>query len=417
MSKYPAQIDNDTSLPKVVDNLSPAKGDSVNRLRAAIIAIENELGVKPSGVYSTVRARLDALEGTVNGITTTELGGDLEGFLFNPTVAGIKNRPISDVAPSLNQVLTWNGIAWEPASPSTIVLDVLPTSVLLPADISFLAGDGYTASSSPTRIGARIIDLNLFPLSYPDGRVRTIKFIGDLEVTNPNTTAVLQIKNITNNIVIYNSQLQSSSVSSEEVSAIIYGGDASDGYLSDDCCDLTMYEAQLYLLNSQTPSDLAICRNARIEFTYSPPILVTALVPLALPTDLNFVAGYELNGFTTPAGIGGRKVDMTKFPIALSDGRIRNVKFMCDVEISAPGVDGYIQLWDTTHNVLVTGTQFHFTNLLVTEYSSTLTVGSANGNLRNDVTARYEVRIWKVSGSPTDRVICNNARIQVTYAL
>jgi len=414
MSKFPAQIDTDITLPKVTDNLSPVRGDSVNRLRAAIIAIENELGIKPSGIYSTVRARLDSLESAVNAVVTTNLSGDLDNYLFSPTVTGLQTRPISNVAPTVNQVLTWSGIAWIPQTLSNVIVNVLPTSVVLPSDIQFLSGDGYSNSSSPTRVGSRAVDLNLFPSSYPDGRTRTIKFLADLEVTNAATDGYVQLKDITHNVIIFNSLLHTNSLSSQELSAIITSG-TTDGYLRLDCCNTILYEVQIYLTGGGT-SDNVICRNARVEFTYSSPILVSALVPLSLPNDINFVCGVALNGFTTASGIGGRNLDMTKFPLALPDGRIRYVKFLVDTEVSAPGVDGYIQLFDTTHNILVTNTQSHFTNTINNEISVIPTVGSSNGNLRNDVTTRYEVRIWKVSGSPADRVICNNARIQVTYA-
>lgn len=414
MSKYPAQIDNDISLPKVVDNLSTVRGDSVNRLRAAIISIENELGIKPSGIYSTVRSRLDTLETAVNNLESFSLAGDLGGTPESPLVIGLQGNPVAPDAPLANQVLTWSGVSWIPQTPNNVILDVLPTSVLLPNDITFLSGDGYSSSSSPTRIGSRVVDLNFYPASYADGRQRTMKFIADLEVTNTATDGYVLLKDVTNNQIITNSLLHTNNLSSQELSAIIYGGEI-DGYLSEDCCDLVMYEAQIYITGGNGTTDQVICRNARIEFTYSSPILVTALVPLALPTDINIVAGVKLNGFATPAGIGGRILDMTKFPLALPDGRVRTVKFMCDTEVSVPGVDGYIQLYDTTHNVLVTGTKFQFTDTLTTERSVVLTVGNSNGNLRNDAATRYEVQIWKVSGSPTDRVICNNARIQITY--
>jgi len=65
MSKFPAQIDTTITLPTVINNNTPVKGESVNRLRDAILAIESELGVKPSTVYSTVRSRLDAIEGGI----------------------------------------------------------------------------------------------------------------------------------------------------------------------------------------------------------------------------------------------------------------------------------------------------------------------------------------------------------------
>lgn len=61
-SLYPNQIDNSTSIPVATDGVTPVNADVVNRLRDAIIAIESENGVNPSGTYGTVRARLDALE-------------------------------------------------------------------------------------------------------------------------------------------------------------------------------------------------------------------------------------------------------------------------------------------------------------------------------------------------------------------
>lgn len=415
MTKYPASIDNNITLPLVTDNNTPVQGDTVNRLRNAIVALEAELGVKPSGVYTTVRARLDAIEASINSLLISGVDGDVEGGLATTKVVGFGGRPFSDQQPSVNQVISWNGIAWTPSTLSNIVLNVLPTSVLLPTDVEFLSGDGYSSFSSPTRVGSRGIDLQLYPSVWPDGRTRTMKFIADLEVTNPLTDGYVQLKDITHNAVIFNSLLTTNSVSSVELSAIIEGGDT-DGYMRTDCCDLTIYEVQIYVLGGNGTTDQVICRNARIEFTYSAPILVTALVPLALPTDLNFVCGTQLNGFTTPAGIGGRNIDMSKFPLALPDNRVRTARFHADIEVSAPGVDGYIQLFDTTHNVLVTGTQFQFNNTISNEQSVVLSVGASNGNIRNDVITRYEVRIWKVSGSPTDRVICNNARVTMTYA-
>lgn len=62
---YPCDIDSSDQLPIVVDNQTPVKAEVVNRHRESIIAVESELGINPSGTYTTVRARLDALEGLV----------------------------------------------------------------------------------------------------------------------------------------------------------------------------------------------------------------------------------------------------------------------------------------------------------------------------------------------------------------
>jgi len=67
---YPGAIDNTTSLPLVVDTVTPVAAVTVNRLRTAIIAVQNELGVTPSGSYSTVVARINNIDSQISsGVT------------------------------------------------------------------------------------------------------------------------------------------------------------------------------------------------------------------------------------------------------------------------------------------------------------------------------------------------------------
>jgi len=65
-SVYPGKIDGSTQLPPTIDNVTPVKAEVTNRLRDAILAVESELGVDPSGTYGTVRARLDAMTWLLN---------------------------------------------------------------------------------------------------------------------------------------------------------------------------------------------------------------------------------------------------------------------------------------------------------------------------------------------------------------
>ncbi len=116
MIKYPAQIDDSASLPATVDNNTPVQADVVNKLRNAILAVESELGVKPSGIYSTVRARLDAMDTLIGTFDFIKLKGDLGGTTSIPLVIGIQGNPISDQSPNLLDVLMWNGISWTPMS-------------------------------------------------------------------------------------------------------------------------------------------------------------------------------------------------------------------------------------------------------------------------------------------------------------
>lgn len=67
-TKYPNQIDGNNELPQAIDLVTPVKAESVNNLRGAIIAIEQELGVDPSREFGTVRARLDAMQAEIDKI-------------------------------------------------------------------------------------------------------------------------------------------------------------------------------------------------------------------------------------------------------------------------------------------------------------------------------------------------------------
>lgn len=530
MTTYPAQIDTSASLPTVVDLQTPVVGATVNQLRDAIVAIEAELGVQPAGTDATVAARLTRLENTVI-LDVVTIAGDLGGVPNDPLVIGLQGRPLAPTAPTTGQVIAWNGIVWTPANninlaqdlggtpiaplvvglqgnavsnvvptngqvltwstsiskwqPQSISINVLPANTLLPVEILFLGGDGYNTLTSPVRVGARNVDMSPFPLTTADGRSRTMKFLADLEVTNPSTTGVVLLKDLTSNAYITgatvtnatnaapiqittnnqhnfitgqqvfisgvngntaangvftitvvngtNFTLNGSTGNGNYISGGIVGGQFTSNTTSTELSftltsgtvpgtmrtDIVAnYEVQIFIINGGV-ADNVICRNARIYVTYSPPVVISQLIPVVMPIDYNFVAGTELNGFASPAGIGGRVVDFTiqgAPPAQLADGRNRFISFHADVEISAPGVDGYVQLWDTTDNVLVTGTFFHVTNTVGAEVvSGTLTTGVVPGTIRIDQPTRYEAQIWKVSGSPADRMICNNARLTIIY--
>jgi hypothetical protein len=91
MSLYPIAIDNYSSLPVLFDRVSPVLADDVNRLRSAIVAIQNELGTEPKGIFASVKARLDALQASI------ELGivpavnvsiADIDGYYLSENVEG-----------------------------------------------------------------------------------------------------------------------------------------------------------------------------------------------------------------------------------------------------------------------------------------------------------------------------------------
>jgi len=119
---YPQSLDSPISLPEVTDLIDPISAQVVNNLREAIIAIEFELGVKPSSVYSTVRNRLDTLENLIINAIGGEgnvfvPGNDLSGTITNQIVVGLQSRPVANVTPTTGQSLSWSGAAWTPTTP------------------------------------------------------------------------------------------------------------------------------------------------------------------------------------------------------------------------------------------------------------------------------------------------------------
>jgi len=66
-TKYPEQLDTSLELPLASQGMDLFK--LFNRLREAVLAIEKELGVKPSGEFSTVKERLDSLHLTFEKVT------------------------------------------------------------------------------------------------------------------------------------------------------------------------------------------------------------------------------------------------------------------------------------------------------------------------------------------------------------
>src|SRR5271157_3023740 len=106
---FPGGIDSPITLPTAVNNFTPVTASTVYLLRDAIIAIESSLGTNPAGIYSTVAARLAAIEGGGGGGGSFIPGGDLSGTNIDQTVIGIQGRPVFNATPTLSQVLAWNG--------------------------------------------------------------------------------------------------------------------------------------------------------------------------------------------------------------------------------------------------------------------------------------------------------------------
>jgi len=150
-SNYPNQLDNSTTLPPSTDLVTPVKAEVTNRLRDAILAIQAELGTQPSGTYSTVRARLDALRTELETLRALiEAGGGGGGGSGGAPTEQDKNQ--TPVATSGNGSATGLTISSDPFGDSYVAVFVngLMTTVgdgVKTLNCYFSADGGITAKS------------------------------------------------------------------------------------------------------------------------------------------------------------------------------------------------------------------------------------------------------------------------------
>ncbi|MCK9567830.1 DUF2089 domain-containing protein [Candidatus Pacearchaeota archaeon] len=150
-------------LPVIVDLQTSIKAEVLNRHRESILAIEGELGIKPSGTYTTVRARLDEMEyrlcflsciemsnvivGTGSASEIRQLTEDdiLPGFaIISFTIAGTNYASVVEVGTSISSIV------------ASVAENYVPTS----GTITDNAGGTWTFAtpfSSGSRAGAAVV--------------------------------------------------------------------------------------------------------------------------------------------------------------------------------------------------------------------------------------------------------------------
>lgn len=153
---YPNGIDTTTQLPIAVDRVTGVRAEVVNRHRDAILAVENELGVNPSGTFGTVKARLDSLElaGSSSSLQTyvscnsSVASGDLVYFNSSGVAQTASSSSIS-TAPAVAYVISKN------SSISCLIqiLGYLNLSGLTPGARYFLSSSGKLTTSPTVSAG------------------------------------------------------------------------------------------------------------------------------------------------------------------------------------------------------------------------------------------------------------------------
>ena len=96
------------------------------QLQQQVEDIEAEMGLDPSGVYATLRTRLDTLSTSINSLANNlvvSISGDVNGFTSDAHVTKLQGFDVSSVIPLDNFVLTWNDTSsqWEPKVSSSFI--------------------------------------------------------------------------------------------------------------------------------------------------------------------------------------------------------------------------------------------------------------------------------------------------------
>jgi len=181
-SLYPNQIDNSTSIPIATDGVTPVNAEVVNRLRDAIISIESEGGLNPSGTYGTIRDRLDAMDATIAG-----LGGGGGG---GGTISVQDN---GSTIVSLASILNFTGTGVSVTSPSTGL-----------AEISITTGSSLTVKDNGTTLDSSVSILDVIgkaisssvapgtiQLEVPESKIRAYRSGSNFSGASPGTDQIV----------------------------------------------------------------------------------------------------------------------------------------------------------------------------------------------------------------------------------
>lgn len=216
MTVYPFELDSDVNIISINDNINELGGEAIQQLRAAMFAVQAELGIKPSGSVTSVSARLDKSlnpDGSIKTSALTSIGLVTLPITDNhiSNSAGIKEYKLSlDYSTSdLNTLIVSN----------TALLNSLNSFVnSIDSDLSTHIGGGALLSDgSFGRHVASHIDLNNIPNDIRDVSFNWSGLLnkdGILRTATNVASALLEINNdfVSHQNAINNAHLASSVV-------------------------------------------------------------------------------------------------------------------------------------------------------------------------------------------------------------
>ena len=134
-------------------------------------------------------------------------------------------------------------------------------------EISFVAGIQSTNTSTFSRIGARKLDMSVFPTTV-GALNRTVTLICDIQKTSGATSVEVQLFDVTNNVQVTSTDIVYSTDNSltEQVSSTLTVGSSSGNIRSD---SPAMLEFDLKMNGGSIGIDSVFCNNARILISYA----------------------------------------------------------------------------------------------------------------------------------------------------
>lgn len=163
MSVYPEELDSDSTLIRIDDNLSELGTEAINQLRSAMFAVQAELGIEPAGSKDSVAERLD---------TSLNSNGTIKASAL--TSIGLVTLPIDNTQVGTNAGIIESKLSLDYSTSSLHTL-ILSNSTLLQSLSDFSSDTDTTlnshiggSDSSSLRHVASHIDLNTVPSDLRD---------------------------------------------------------------------------------------------------------------------------------------------------------------------------------------------------------------------------------------------------------
>ena len=243
-SKYPNQLDDSSTLPPAVDLVTEVKAEAVNRLRDAILAIEAELGIQPSGAYGAVKARLDAMQAQ-----TTTIGQDLDALELE-----IGPNPSGTFDTASERFTDFDAQFADLQSQIDAINIILATSRQIVSPI--ISGSQDTNSSTFVAKGAIVIN----PTSLGAGNTFTVEVI--LQTTNATYAASFELFNVTEGSVVSHPAITTTATNATLITVTLTVGGV-DLPLGQN----NVLEGRINLASGAGASDRAVCKYAAIRTT------------------------------------------------------------------------------------------------------------------------------------------------------